>query len=270
MSATIYFQEFRTRIRSVITWSVAVAAIVFLFFSIYPGFAAQAALLNSMFAKFPPALLEAFGMQNSQSFATVLGFYGFIFVFVQLCLAIQASNYGFGLVSIEETELTADFLLSKPVSRSQVMTSKLLAALTSLTITNLVVWVVSFISLALYNGGNSYNTGTLVLLLVSIIIFQLFFLGVGLVISLLVKRVRSVTPYSLALGFGMYVLSAFSSVVAEVKLEYITPFKHLEPNYIVQHNAYNTPLLVLNIAVSLIALGVSYWLYIRRDIQAVS
>ncbi len=199
MSATIYLHEFRARFRSVIIWSVSVAAIIFLFFSIFPGFAAQADLVNSLFSKFPPALLEAFGMQNTD-LSTVLGFYSFIFVFVQLCLAIQAGNYGFGLVSIEETELTADFLLSKPVSRAQVMTSKLLAALTSLTITNLVVWVVSFISSGAFNGGRAYDTGTLVLLLVSIIIFQLFFLAVGLVISLLVKRVRSVTPYSLGPG----------------------------------------------------------------------
>ncbi len=73
--------------------------------------------------------------------ATVLGFYGFVFLFVQLCLAIQAGNYGFGLVSIEESELTADFLLSKPVSRAQILTGKLLAALTSLLVTALVLWV---------------------------------------------------------------------------------------------------------------------------------
>ncbi|MGA2503837.1 MAG: ABC transporter permease subunit [Anaerolineales bacterium] len=269
MSATIYLHEFRARFRSVIVWSVSVAAIIFLFFSIFPGFAAQADLVNSLFSKFPPALLEAFGMQNT-NFSTVLGFYSFIFVFVQLCLAIQAGNYGFGLVSIEETELTADFLLSKPVSRSQVMTSKLLAALSSLTITNLVVWVFSFISLAAFNGGRAYDTGPLILLLVSIIIFQLFFLAVGLVISLLVKRVRSVTPYSLGLGFGMYVLAAFSGVLAEVKLEYITPFKHFDPAYVVHNGGYDTPLVLLNIAVSVIALAVSYWLYIRRDIHAVS
>jgi ABC-2 type transport system permease protein len=269
MSATIYLHELRARFRSVIVWSVAVAAIIFLFFSIFPGFATQAALLRDIMSKFPPALLDAFGMQNTD-LSSVLGFYSFIFVFVQLCLAIQAGNYGFGLVSIEESELTADFLLSKPISRVQVMTSKLLAALTSLTITNLVVWVVSFVSLAMFNGGRPYDTGTLVLLLVSIIIFQLFFLGVGLVISLLVKRVRSVTPYSLGLGFGMYVLSAFSAVLAEVKLEYLTPFKHLDPAYIVRNVALDTPLVLLNVAVSLIALAVSYWLYIRRDIHAVS
>jgi len=269
MKATIYLHEFRTRIRSVIIWSLSVAAIIFLFFSIFPGFATQAALLNDILSKMPPALLEAFGMQNSD-LSSVLGFYSFIFVFVQLCLAIQAGNYGFGLVSIEETELTADFLLSKPVSRAQVLTSKLLAALTSLTITNLVVWVISFISLAMFNGGRTYATGTLVLLLVSIVIFQLFFLAVGLVVSVLVKRVRSVTPYSLGLGFGMYVLSAFSAVLAEVKLEYITPFKHLDPAYIVRNTAFDTPLVLLNVSVSLVAIGLSYWLYIRRDIHAVS
>jgi ABC-2 type transport system permease protein len=269
MKATIYLHEFRTRIRSIITWSVSVAAIVFLFSSLFPGFASQADLVKSLFARFPPALLEAFGMQNSD-LSTVLGFYSFIFVFVQLCLAIQAGNYGFGLVSIEETELTADFLLSKPVSRAQVLTSKLLAAMSCLTITNLVVWVVSFISLTMFNGGRTYEIGTLLLLLVSIVIFQFFFLTVGLVVSLLVKRVRSVTPYSMGLGFGMYVLSAFSAVLAEDKLEYITPFKHLDPAYIVKNSALNTPLVLLNVAVSVVALAVSYWLYIRRDIHAVS
>jgi ABC-2 type transport system permease protein len=102
------------------------------------------------------------------------------------------------------------------------------------------------------------------------VIFQLFFLSVGLVISLLVKRVRSVTPYALGLGFGAYVLSAFSGIFGDVALELITPFKHLDAAYIVKHAAYNMPLLLLNLAVTLVSLAVSYWLYIRRDIPAVS
>jgi ABC-2 type transport system permease protein len=269
MSAPIYFHEFRARMRSVITWSVAVSAIIFLFMSLFPGFVQQAALLNTILAKMPPALLDAFGMENADM-ATALGFFSFIFVFVQLCLAIQAGNYGFGLVSIEESELTADFLLSKPVSRAQVLTSKLLVALTSLTITNLVVWVLTFVSLGLFNGGQTYPLASVWLLLVSIVIFQLFFLAVGLVISLLVRRVRSVTPFSLGLGFGTYVLSAFSAALAQVSLEYITPFKHFDPAYIVRNGAYDMPLVAINVAVSIIALGFSYWLYIRKDIHAVS
>jgi ABC-2 type transport system permease protein len=86
----------------------------------------------------------------------------------------------------------------------------------------------------------------------------------------MVKRVRSVTPYALGLAFGAYILSAFSGVFGDVALELITPFKHLDAAYIIKHQAYNTPLVLLNLAVSLVALGVSYWLYIRRDVPMVS
>jgi ABC-2 type transport system permease protein len=269
MNAPIYFHEFRIRIKSVLIWSLGVAALLFIFGSFFSIFADQAALMNEMLAKFPPEMRAAFGMEK-MDLATVLGFYSFIFLFVQLCLAIQAGNYGFGLVSIEENELTADFLLSKPISRAQVLTSKLLAALTSLTITNAVVWIVTFISISAFRSGREYDTGIMLLVLVSIVIFQLFFLSVGLVVSLLVKRVRSVTPYSLALGFGSYVLSAFSGMLGEVTLEYLTPFKHLDVAAIVRDGAYDMPLVLLNIAVTVLSLAASYWLYLRRDIPAVS
>ena len=268
MSTNIYRYEFRIRLKSVIIWSIALVAITLVFLSIFPSFADQAALINEMVAQFPPELLTAFGM-NGVDLSTVMGFYSFIFLFAQICLAIQAGNYGFGLVSIEESELTADFLMSKPVSRAQILTSKLLAAFTSLTITNLVMWVVSFTAIALFRNGREYETRLLVLLLLSIVIFQLFFLSVGLVISLLVKRIRSVTPYSLGLSFGMYALSTFSGVQGVAVLELITPFKHFYPNDIIQHGAYDTPLVLLNASIIVVSLAISYWLYIRRDIPAV-
>lgn len=269
MNANIFRHEVRARLKSVLIWSLALAALVIVFFALFPVFADQAALMNEMLAKFPPELRAAFGMDNLD-LSTVLGFYSFIFLFAQLCLAIQAGNYGFGLVSIEESELTADFLLSKPVSRAQVLTSKLLAALVSVGLTELVVALCTLLAIGLFSEGRDYAAGTLGLLLFSQLIFQLFFLSVGLVVSLLVKRVRSVTPYALGLGFGAYVLSGFSGVFGEVTLELLTPFKHLDAAYIVAHNGYNAPLVLLNVAVSLVALAASYWLYLRRDVPAVS
>ncbi len=269
MSATIYLYEFRARLKSVIIWSASVAALILFFFSIFPGFADQAVMVNEMMSKFPPAMVEAFGL-NRMDLSTSLGFFSFLFIFVQLCLAIQAGNYGFGLVSVEEAELTADFLLSKPVSRVQILNAKLLAALTCLTITNAVVWAASFASFALFSAGSEYDRGLLLLVLASVVLFQLFFLCVGLVISLLVKRVRSVTPYSLGLGFGGYVLSAFSGIFADVKLEYLTPFKHLDPTYIVRSGRFDAPLVLLNAVITLVALALSYRLYVRRDIPMAS
>lgn len=269
MNANIFKYEFRGRLKSVITWSAALTVLILFFFSIFPVFADQATLMDEFLARYPAQLRVALGLGNLD-LATVLGYYSFLFLFVQLCLAVQAANYGVGLVSVEETDLTADFLLSKPVSRTQVMTSKLLAALAGLLITDLVVSLATFAGIALFRAGRSYEPGPLILLLVSMVIFQLFFVGVGLAISLLVRRVRSVTPYALGLAIGMYVLSAFSGVFGDVALELVTPFKHLDATYIIHNAAYNTPLVLLDVAVTIIALVASYWLYSRRDIPAVS
>ncbi len=268
MRRNILQNELLMQQRSVIAWSIAVAAVILVFSSLFSGFAQDAALLNEAMAKFPEGLRAAFGLGNTDM-STVLGYYGFLFLFVQICLAIQAAGYGFALVSVEEREWTADFLLAKPVSRAQILTSKLIAALISLTITNAVVWISTFAFLSLFSGGKSYAVTPLLLLLASIVVFQLFFLSVGLAVSLIVKRIRSVTPYSMGLGFGMYVLSAFSGLLGESVLENVTPFKHFDPNYILQHSAYDAPLALVSVSVIVVGLALSYVLYVRRDIPAV-
>ncbi len=265
----IYLQELKMRARSVVVWSTAVAAVLLVFISVFSSVAAQTAALNEALSKFPPQLLAAFGM-NGVDLSTVLGYFGVVFLFVQLCLAIQAANYGFGMVSVEEREWTADFLLTKPVKRSQVLTSKLLAALTGLTITNAIVWVSTFVFLAIFKSDKTYPIMPLVLLLLSVSVFQLFFLCVGLVVSLLVKRIRSVIPYAMGLGFGMYVLSVFGDLLGTSILEKITPFKHFDPTYILQRQSYDVPLVLVSVAVILISAVGSYALYVKRDIPAVS
>jgi ABC-2 type transport system permease protein len=268
MRMNIFQQEFRMHFRSVIIWSAAVAALIFVFVSLFSSFAQDAALLNEMMANFPKELLTAFGL-DGVDLSTVLGYFGFVFLFAQICLAIQAANYGFSLVSVEEREWTAEFLLAKPVARTQILTSKLLAALSGLTITNAVVWISSFGSVNLFKGNRTYDTKSLVLLLLSIVVFQLFFLTVGLVVSLLVRRIRSVTPYAMALGLGMYVLSVFGDMLGESALEKITPFRHFDPNYIIQHGAYDVPLVLISITVIVLSVAGSYVLYARRDIPGV-
>ena len=267
MNGNIFKHEFRMNLNSVVVWSIAVTALMFVYISMFSSFTKDAELLNEMMANFPEELLAAFGMTGID-LSTILGFFSIAFLLAQICLAIQASNYGFSMVSIEERELTADFLLAKPVGRTRILTSKFLAALSGLTITNIVVWISSFGFLQLFKGDRTYEGKPLLLLLLSIIVFQLFFLSVGLVISLMVKRVRSVTPYSMALAFGMYVLSVFGDMLGENILEKITPFQHFNAQYILQNAAYDFSLVIISVSVIVISLVGGYLLYNRRDIPS--
>jgi ABC-2 type transport system permease protein len=264
----IYVHEFKTISRSVIAWSIAIFLVMLLYMSVFSSFTADAELLNEMMAEFPDELLVAFGM-DGVDLSTVLGYFGITILFAQVLVAVQAANYGFSLVSVEERELTADFLLTRPVGRPKILTSKLLAALTGLAITNAVVWISSFALIGIFSEGKPYDAGILVLLLLTITFIQLFFLTVSLLISLFTKRIRNVTPYSMGLVFGLYVLSAFSSMMGEMPIENITPFKHFEANYIVANGSYDSPLIFLSFALIIISVIGSYFLYSRRDIHSV-
>jgi ABC-2 type transport system permease protein len=268
MAMNIYLHELKTMSRSVITWSIAIFLVMLLYMSVFSGFTADAAALNEIMAQFPDELLAAFGMVGVD-LTTVLGYFGIVILFAQVLVAVQAANYGFGLVSIEERELTADFLLTRPVGRQKILTSKLLAALTGLAITNAVVWISAFVLIGIYSDGKPYDTGILVLLLLTVTFIQLFFLTVALLISLFTRRIRNVTPFSMGLVFGLYVLSAFSDMMGDVPLEDITPFKHFDANYIVLNGAYDVPLIFLSIALIIISVIGSYFLYSRRDIHSV-
>lgn len=262
----IYRHEFKMHLRSDIIWSVSQAAMIFLFTWIFSSIAVDAALLSKTLSQFPKELLIAFGMENLD-LATVLGFFSFAFLFSQILLALQAANYGFGILSVEERELTADFLLTKPVSRRRILFSKVLSAITGLTITNIVVWISSFVFINMFKGNRTYEASTLLRLLLGIVVFQLVFLTLGMFISLLVRRVRNVTPFSMGLAFGMYVLSAFGGMLGDVKLELITPFKHFDPSYIISNQAYPSTLWISIAYIVVSAIG-TYVLYQRRDIPA--
>lgn len=263
----IFRLEFKMKIRSVITWSLALGLMIFIFLSIYPSFAADTVNLNELLANFPEEFLVAFGMTDLDLSST-LGFFGLIFLFVQIFLSIQASNYGISMVSVEERDLTADFLLAKPVGRANILTSKFLASLAALAITNLVVWISSLVWLRVYSEGGQFETEPVLLLLLSAGVFQLFFLTVGLLISLLVKRVRSVTPFAMALAFGMYMMNAFGGMIGEDTLEVVSPFRHFEPNYILKSAAYDLPLALLSVAAIVVSIAGSYVLYQRRNIRS--
>ncbi len=269
MNKAIYRYELRQNWSSVGIWVGSLAGLLLTFMALFPSFSADMAAMNQVLESFPPEFKAVFGL-NTLNLATLEGYFGFCFVFCQLCLAIQAANYGLSLVSVEEAELTADFLLTRPLSRPTILTSKLLANLTSLLVTQILLWAVSLASIALFKGEAQYEPRAIFLLLGSGAIFQLIFFGLGLLISLLVRRMRSVTPWSLGLAFGTYVISAFSGITGDAKLEYLSPFKHFEPGKIIRDLQYDMRLVVLDVVIVVVAVGVSYWLYQKRDIASPS
>ncbi len=268
LQANIFRYELRQHLRASLWWAVGTVALHLLYMPFFAPFADNAAIVEESLKQFPRAFLEAFGIGRI-SMATVLGFYTLIFLLVQIVLAIQAARFGVALVSREESERTADFLMTSAVSRWAVLNSKLAAALVALLATQAVLWVSAFAGWAAFNAGYEYDKGRLALVLSSALPFQLFFFAVGLALSQMVRLVRNPTPYALGLGLGAYVLGAFSEIGGEVKLEWLTPFKYFDGAALVLEG-YDLRFLAMDLAIVVVALAFGYWRYLHRDIPTVT
>lgn len=264
----IYKYELRTHFGSMLLWSVTIVGLMLLFMAVYPAFSSDTALMDSIISNYPEEMLKAFGMNTGLPMSSVLGYLVFIFPFIQLTIAIQASNYGFSMLSVEERELTADFLMSKPVSRRRIFISKFLAVFTVIAFTNAMTWGATFLSLYLFDNGNPYDSDKIILFLSTVIVFQLFFVSIGMFVSVIVPKIRSVLSYSMAFAFGLYILNALRNIIGGELLGIFTPYYYFDPGYILENGAYNTPMLFVCVAVIVVSLAASYILYSKRNIHS--
>lgn len=266
---TVYQFEMKQYLKSVLVWGISIVSLTVLFMALFPTFSKDTELLDAMIKNYPPELLKAFGMGGNLSLASLFGYLGMTFVYVQICLAIQSANYGFSCLSVEERELTADFLMSKPVSRHTILLNKFFAALTALVLTNILVVVGTYVSIALFAKDAVYEQQKLQLLLATGMIFQLFFLSIGMVGSVLVRKIRSVISYSLGISFGMYIAYALRAVFGGELLGLFTPFYYFDSTAILDTGKLNAPLTILSVVVIIASLTTTYVVYLRRNIHSV-
>ena len=262
----IFLHELRSYRKSTIIWTFSLSALVIIFLSMFPTFAENTAELNKLLEGYPEAVRKALGLVGE--IFTLLGFYSYIFLYVMLCGSIQAMNLGLSIVSKEARQKTADFLLTKPISRNRIITSKLLAALTSLTITSVVYLIVSSYMASIVKI-EPFNMRIFIMISAILFFIQLIFMSLGVIISVIFPRIRSVISVSLGTVFGFFIINMFDSVIGDKALRYITPFKYYDIPYIIQNGSYEVQFVILEVVIVTAAIALSYMIYSKKDIHAV-
>jgi ABC-2 type transport system permease protein len=263
----IFLHELRAYRKSTIIWSLSLMMIALLFLSFYPSFAQDAEGFKKIMEGYPEAIRSALGF-NLGTFFTILGFYCFPLSFITLCGAIQAMNLGTSIVSKEVREKTADFLLTKPVTRTTVLTAKLLAALTSIVMTN-IVYIAAASIMAFQVKTADFSFKLFIMLSLTMFFIQLLFLALGIIISVIFPKIKSVLTVSLGTVFAFYFLGMFSSTTGEQAKRYLSPFKYFDTAYIIKHSSYEGTFLLVGAVIIILAIVASYFVYAKKDIHAV-
>ena len=260
----VFLREFRAYRKSLITWAISLVGIVGLFMALYPAFASDIEGLNEVLANFPEAI-KALVSITPETFMSVLGFYGYLLNFAWLAASIQAMNLGVGIISKETSGKTADFLMTKPVRRAEVVTGKLAAALAVILIMNVVFVAVSY--LAVVATGAEFDGGTLVLMASTLLLLQLVFLALGTLFSVTIPKIKSVVAVSLPTVFAFYIIGAIGDVLENVELRWVSPFRYFDPVYMITEGGLEAEYLLVVAAFVVVAIAATYVIFAKRDIH---
>lgn len=258
--------ELKQNLKTTAIWTVAILAVVGLYISIYPSLVGVVDF-TSVLSNFPEAFKKSFGITD-YTFSVFSGLYAMILNLVLLTGAIQAMNLGTSLNSKEISNQTADFLLSKPVSRRAILNQKLLAGLALLIATNIVILSCTWLIIqAVINEPFGFKV--FIFSSLSLLLIQLFFLGLGFLIGAARTKIKSVIAISLPVVFGFYIFGLLDTIIGENKIKYLTPFKFFDLAKLTSGESYPLGMLVYLALLVALFVGLSYFIYQKKDIDSV-
>ncbi|MDD2377092.1 MAG: ABC transporter permease subunit [Clostridia bacterium] len=260
----VYLHELKANRKFAITWLLIMLSFVGIMVFMYIGISKDIDIFKKILSNYPENLRKAFGI-NVDLIGSALGYYSsFILMITLLCSSMQAMILGVSILSKEIREKTADFLYSKPISRSQIITSKLLASFTLLIASNIIFVVCLFFVLSSVSSV-SFDLGIFILIALIPLFIQFIFFSLGIFISAIMSKIKAVLPISMGTVFGIYILSSF----AGEELRVLLPFKYFDTKYILNNSKYELNYVILTFVIITILTALTYIIYKKKDIHSV-
>ena len=260
---TLYKHELKMNRVSFVIWLTGVLAMSAGCIFLFPLIDDSMADMSDAFASMG-GFSAAFGMEKI-NFGQLPGYYAVECGNVLgLGGAFFAAMLAAAMLSKEERDRTAEFLLTHPVTRTRVVSEKLLAAVAQIAAMNLIIFGLAAGAIAAI--GEQVPWKLLVLLHLAYLFMQLELAGICFGVSAFIRR------GGVGIGIGiaafMYFLNIIANITKEVKfLKYITPYGYCDGGDIAVNNSLDWPKIAVGAAICAAGIAVAYCQYRRKDIK---
>ena len=260
---TLVKHELRQGKTSFLIWTASIGFLLAICIFLFPEMKGQMDSVNDVFASMG-SFTEAFGMDRL-SFGTLIGFYAVECGNVLgLGGAFYAAFCAVGILSKEEKDKTAEFLLTHPVSRKRIVTEKLIAVLIQISAMNLMIYALAVASIAAV--GEAIPWKEISLMHLAYYLLQLELAGVCFGISAFLCK------GSVGAGLGIAVMMYFLNLIANIAdvaefLKYITPFGYCEGADIVSSGGLDITLVAIGAVIGIGGIILAYLKYTKKDIH---
>jgi len=261
----VFIMEMKANTKALIIWCIAMLFMVGSGMSKFDALSSTGQI-NDIMSKLPSALKAIFGLGNFD-LSKASGYYGLLFLYLVLMTTIHAAMLGANIISKEERDKTTEFLMVKPISRSKIITAKLLAASVNIIILNIIT-LVSSIAIVGYMAKGEVVNGEIEILMAGMFILQLMFMLIGTALAAVIKKPKTAASIATGMILATYLLSTAIDINTNLEsLKYITLFKYFEAKNLIASGGFDPVFIVLSAIIIIILLYVTYVFYKKRDLS---
>jgi ABC-2 type transport system permease protein len=220
-----------------------------------------------MIALVPKSALQFKGISNVSDLSSVLGFYAINNVINMMVLgSIFSIVLGCNILLKEEYDHTAEYLMTRPLTRTSIFFSKLAVVFSLIVTLNIVTSFAGFIGMKFVQQEN-FKVVTFLILCMYTFLLNFLFAAIGLFISTLVKKPKPVTTLGIGLVLFFYFIFTISKITEGAgSIGYISPFRYARTDVLAADYGLGLFDILYFAGLSLLLIALSYRVYLRKDI----
>ena len=266
MSVNLFLKELRGNLKGTVITSLVVVLYTAFSLLIYASMKENISKIKDFYYIMPESFQVAFNFHINQ-WDNVLGFYVTYFVyFIPIITGCYSIILGAKLLSKEEQNKTAEFLLSRPLSRTQIISSKLITFFIHILGINLLAFFTGFFGSGI-NSDWKFNVNSLIILHTYGYLICVYFGILGFFITVLMKRAKAITGIGIGIVLGTYFFDVMIRVFGKVQfLLYLTPFKYINLEANAPDYGFDVWRLIYFTGICSLLIMLSYVFYRRKDI----
>jgi ABC-2 type transport system permease protein len=267
MNLNLFFMEMRRNAVSLVTWMIMITILVAGTMFVYPTFVENQSKVMGFMALVPKAALQFKGFSNISALFSVLGFYAANnVVYMMLLGSIFSVVISSNMLMKEEVHRTAEYLFTWPVTRVEIFISKITVVVLNILLLNLITSLAGFTAMQIVSD-TSFSLSSFLILSFYTFLLNLLFASAGLFLSMLTKKARSVTVFSIGMVMIFYFINTIARITESVsRIGYLSPFHYVRID-VTAPDYGPDPLRMMCFLVLILLFGMmSFRMFLKRDV----
>lgn len=262
----IFFRELKAHWKGLLGWSIAMILLVASGMAKFSALGTGGQNANLVFGAFPKPVLAILGVQGL-NLSTVIGYFGVMYLYIQLTATIHAAMLGAEIISKEERDKTSEFLFPKPVTRQRILTEKILAGLVNIIVLNIVTVVSSIIMVAVF-ANNFLNNDMIIIMMTGLFIMQLLFFALGVALACFFKNPKLPSVIATTILLSTYIIWVVIDLNSKLDfLKYFTPFKYFDASVLIRDGHLDVIYVILSLVITYILMASALVAFKKRDLK---